>query len=162
VPPCAGSTTAPPAASPQQPTLNPIKQSPPGALPKVPPFAPAPSEERLALSAEPGISAQATVGYSLLGLSAVGLGAGLFFGLSSRADTRTVEERCLSSGLCPASADTPLADSQSNALASDVGVGVGIAALAAGLYLLLDEPSAPAIGTTLTSSGGGISLKGAF
>lgn len=105
------------------------------------------------------------LGYSLLGVSAVSLGAGLFFGLSSMSDTRSVENRCLSSGVCPETASDALDGSQSGALAADVGVGVGLVALGAGLYFLLggeSDPGAPRVSARLTPDGAGVGVRGCF
>jgi hypothetical protein len=111
-----------------------------------------------------GDGARNALGYSLLGVSAVGLGAGLFFGLSSLSDTGKVEDRCLGSGVCPSSASAALEGSESSALAADVSYGVGLLALGVGLYVLLSgEPTGSVeVSATFGPGRGGLTMQGSF
>lgn len=126
--------------------------SPPGS----PPSRAAPPDQ--------GPTARTLVGYSLLGAGAIGLGAGLLFGLSSRRDTQTVQSECLASGVCPSSASPTLDSSESSALAADVGLGVGLVALGVGAYLLLggDSPQAPTLRAQVGTRGGSVAVMGRF
>ena len=89
------------------------------------------------------------LGYGLLGLSAVGLGAGLFFALDASSARSDAEAACPSSAggrFCTADAQEFLDRDQRSSVLADIGFGVGLVSAVVGLYLVLDAgpASAPA------------------
>jgi hypothetical protein len=79
-------------------------------------------------------------GYALLGVGVASAGIGAYFGLSALAARRDASAACPQVGgthRCSAAASESLDKDKRNSLYADIGFGVGIAAAAAGLYLLL-------------------------
>ena len=107
-------------------------------------------------------STPSVLGYSLMGLSAVAIAGGLYFGLSSSKKTNRANERCLDSGLCPTSAEDVLEASRSDALLADVGVGIGLAALASGLFLVYESSKSPHVGGAVNATGTVVHWSGRF
>jgi hypothetical protein len=100
--------------------------------------------------AESGSSAQRTLGFITLGVGAIGLGAGAYFGarmLSKKADAST-----MCTDLTPCSPDGAVAyektksDAHSARTNAFIGFGVGGAAALTGVILLLTAPKATATG----------------
>ena len=80
-----------------------------------------------------------TLGFVAGGLGIVSVGVGSFFGL--RAFNRWDARKAACQGGCSADAKTAGDDAQQAATISTIGFGVGIAALGAGLVLILTAPS---------------------
>jgi hypothetical protein len=138
-----------------------------------PSAAPAPVEETPAQPtdvAKPGASSPPILGYVLLGVGAVGLGVGSYFGLQALSTKSDAEGLCPDvSGkrTCPASADSTLSSNKRDAIVADVGFGVGIAAVAVGAYLVFaggkpKETAAARLQPAAGPHGGGFSLIGTF
>lgn len=133
-----------------------------------------PPSAQLPLNVEPRESVSASgarlgpwANYVLLGTGSVAMGLGLYWGVESRRHTSDAEDLCLSSGLCPESAGSSLDASSRNALLADVSLGIGVAALATGLYFLLTEQKperdkAPQLDARIFSNGGLLQLRGEF
>jgi hypothetical protein len=115
-------------------------------------------------------SSPPVLGYVLLGVGAVGLGVGSYFGLQALSTKSDVEALCPDVGgkkTCSSSADGPLSSNQRNAIVADVGFGVGIAAVAVGAYLVFaggksTETAATQLRPAAGRHGGGFSLIGTF
>jgi tetratricopeptide (TPR) repeat protein len=94
-----------------------------------------------------GPTVRPLVAGSLIGLGAVGLTAGGVLGAQSRAAGVQASELCREAPggvLCPASAAPSIAANQNKALAADLGFGLGSAAGATGVLLLvLGGPDKP-------------------
>jgi hypothetical protein len=79
-------------------------------------------------------------GYALLGVGVVSAGVGAYFGLSALSARRDASAACPQVGSthrCSAAASGALDKDKQDSLYADIGFGVGIAAAATGLYLLL-------------------------
>lgn len=83
--------------------------------------------------------------YVALGVGAVGLGVGSYFGLAAMSTQSDLDEVCRDGGSCPESASDDIDAMQSEATIATIGFGVGLVGVAAGVYLWLTaEPSGPA------------------
>jgi hypothetical protein len=110
------------------------------------------------------------LGYVLLGVGAVGIGVGSYFGLQAMSTKSDVEGLCPDVGgkrTCPTSADGKLSSNKRDAIVADVGFGVGIAAVAVGAYLVFaggksKETAATQLRPAAGRNGGGLSLIGTF
>jgi tetratricopeptide (TPR) repeat protein len=150
-----------PAASP--PSAPATAEAPASAEPAPAP-APTPEGEQTTAAGPPVLS------YVLLGVGAVGIGVGSYFGLQALSSKSDAEKLCPSAGgkrTCPATADDALSSNTRNAVVADVGFGVGIAALAVGGYLLFSggkskETTATQLRPSAGPQGGGFSLIGTF
>jgi hypothetical protein len=88
---------------------------------------------------------------TLTAVGAVGLGASLLFGLQAKSEADDVRTRC-----APHCKDSDLDGVHTKLLLSDIGLGVGVLALAAATYFWLSAPSsakASAPTSTLTAGG---------
>ena len=105
----------------------------------------------------------------MVGIVGIGVGAG--FGVAALGNKSTVDSNCFGAKGCKQPGVDASSAGRTNAIASDVGFGVGGALFAAGILLVLTHPPhrAPALGAslalpvpTLLSGGAGLSLEGAF
>jgi tetratricopeptide (TPR) repeat protein len=119
----------------------------------------APNTPPPAADVPPGDSQPAPVlGYVLLGVGAVGIGAGAFFGVQALGDKSDAEDACADSSdgrRCPASAQGAVDDAKSKALIADVSLGVGIVAAAVGGYLVLSSGAEKSASSRLLRVSGG-------
>ncbi len=149
------------------PAASPPSESTPASAPAAP-EQPLPPNETGNPAAHPPV-----LGYVLLGVGAVGVGVGSFFGVQALSTKSDAEKLCPDVGggrRCPASADDTLSSNKRDALLADVSIGVGIAAVAVGAYLVFTNGKAKdaqaATGTRLRPAagphGGGFSLIGTF
>lgn len=122
---------APPASSsPAVASAVPAASSAASAAPAAPPPPPLPSVDR-----RPAIVA--------LGLGAVGLGLGVYFGLRSFDGARFASDRCPEKACDDAEAVRRGNDAVREANASNLAFGLGLLATGAGAYLWFSAPSAP-------------------
>lgn len=119
-----------------------------------------------------------TVGFVLGGVGIVGIGLGSYFGVVALGNKKTVDAHCaagasdsLTSNAIPCDAQgfSAQKDAHTNGTISTIGLGVGAAALATGIVLVLVSkgpekkaalhvtPSVPVVG-----AGGGLQVGGAF
>lgn len=134
------------------PRLKKLAEPKPGAAPKDQPAA-----DRGARTEDTG-SAQRTAGYVVGALGLVGLGIGGYFGLRafSRWDERNAH--CTDAGCDPTGVEAG-DDAERAAMIANVGVGVGLAAVAVGTYLVLTAGSSEhAASARPTSDGHGLVL----
>jgi serine/threonine-protein kinase len=101
--------------------------------------APAPSDEASPAPASSASSTKRTVGYIVGGAGIIAIGVGSYFGL--RAIDRWGARNDACTGGCTPDAKTAGDEAQTAATISTVGFGVGIAALATGIALVLTSPS---------------------
>ncbi|HEU4406602.1 MAG TPA: hypothetical protein VFS43_15150 [Polyangiaceae bacterium] len=114
--------------------------------------------------------ARRRLGYAAAGLGALGVGVGAFFGVRALATNRRAEDACPTHDSCPPEALDERSRADTQAWASNIAVGAGLAGLALGGYLLfLDSPAtAPAAGRSargrlgLSAGLGGLGLVGRF
>jgi hypothetical protein len=91
----------------------------------------------------PPPSSRKTIGYVVGGIGAAALIGGGVAGLLSASKKKTVDDECRGSACSPAGKEA--ADSgKTLATVSTVGVGIGVVGLAAGIYLIVSSPKAPA------------------
>jgi hypothetical protein len=101
-----------------------------------------------------------------LGLAAVGITAGTITGLRSLSLTSDVKERCREKA-CPAETKDDIAAAKTLANVSNVAVGVGVAALAVGVWQLLSpateaKPKATRAAPRVAVGVGALGVEGAF
>lgn len=95
-------------------------------------------------AAEGGMSTRSTIGYVSLGLGAAGIGVGSVLGLVALQKKRDLDAQCPGGHCSPALAQD-LANARNIGTASTISFGVGLAAAAVGVWLVLgDSNSAPA------------------
>ena len=82
--------------------------------------------------------------YTLLGVGALGLGAGAVFGLLAKGKKSHVDDQCPVSKYCPVAAKADFDSATSLATFSTIGFGVGLGAAAVGVVLLLTNSPDPA------------------
>ncbi len=110
------------------------------------------------------------LGYVLLGVGAVGIGAGSYFGIQALGTKSDVDKLCSEGGggkRCSSEAGSKISDNKSSAVIADVSFVVGIAAAAVGAYIVIKAPSAKETTTARlqavpTSHGGQLGLVGTF
>jgi tetratricopeptide (TPR) repeat protein len=109
------------------------------------------------------------LGYVLVGVGAVGVGLGAYFGIQALGTQSDAEAACKESGgarRCPSSASGTLDSNQRSAIIADVGIGVGIVAAAVGTFLIFKSKSKDTAATELRAAagpqGGGLNLVGRF
>ncbi|HVJ14698.1 MAG TPA: tetratricopeptide repeat protein [Polyangiaceae bacterium] len=126
-----------------------------GEQPVPPPSAPVPVAPAAAPDAPPETGddgrVQRTVGYALGGVGVVGLGLGIVFNVMGRSTAEEADENCLpdsAAGSCDVLSVDEFEDRQSkldaakaNTIVSYVGLGVGAAALGAGILLIATAPN---------------------
>lgn len=96
----------------------------------------------------------------VMGVGAVGVGVGTFLGLQALSDADAAREESTRDA-----AEIKRDDAESGALLADISMGVGIAAVGAGLlWLLLDEPEEQSERVEIQASGThiGIGFSGSF
>jgi hypothetical protein len=101
---------------------------------------------------EPGKSAQAA-GAILLGVGAVGVMTGGYFGIRAYKQSEEADRLCRGS-ICTIEGVESYAAAQRSAWYSNAGFGLGLAGFATGLYILLVSPRAS------TSNRGGLRIEG--
>jgi hypothetical protein len=110
------------------------------------------------------------LGYVLIGVGALGIGAGTFFGIRALGSKSDAEELCVENAgalRCPESASDSLSSNTRSAVIADVSIGVGLVAAAVGTYLVIKSKSAEsATSAQLRAAagprGGSLSLQGTF
>jgi hypothetical protein len=89
-----------------------------------------------------------TPAYIALGIGAAGIAAGTVFGIVTLSKTSSLDKLCPTRSTCPASAQPEIDTSKTTALTSTISMGIGGAALLAGLYFAFrgrgSEPAATA------------------
>jgi tetratricopeptide (TPR) repeat protein len=107
--------------------------------------------------------------YTLLAVGAVGIAGGIGFGIVSKRAGDDADELCNDDNLCPRAAEAKLDRQRRFALASDISLGVGVAAVGAGVLLLLlrdddKEPERSALRVTpsVGTAGFGVDLTSRF
>jgi hypothetical protein len=116
-------------------------------------------------------SASAYVGYGLVGVGVVGVAVGTLFGLKYRSKNDEATGLC-PLGRCTSPAevtqhDADVSDAKSARTLSYVGFGLGAAALATGVALIVTSPKSPTatgarIEPVVLAGGGGLAVGGAF
>jgi hypothetical protein len=108
------------------------------------------------------------VSYALLGVGALGIGAGTYFGIAALGARKDASAACPDVGgshRCSVAASGPLDRDKRYSLYADISVGVGVVAAGAGLYLLLRpqhaEPQTTA-GFMPLPGGGEVQVAGRF
>jgi len=76
----------------------------------------------------------AGVSYSLWGLGVVGLGSSIYFGTQSNVNRASIEENCFNQ-ICSSNAQPLLQQQKSDALYSDIALGVGLSAIGTAIWL---------------------------
>ena len=98
------------------------------------------------------------LGYVLLGVGAVGIGVGTFFGLQALGEKSDAEDACVDASggrRCPVGAQDSLDGAKSKALIADVSLGVGIVAAVVGGYLVLSSGSGKSASSRMLRVSGG-------
>ena len=123
----------------------------PAVAPSSPPPAPA--------DVPPADQSRAPVlGYVVLGVGAVGLGVGTFFGVQALGDKSDAEDACVDSNggrRCSVAAQDAVDGAESKALIADISLGVGIVAAAVGGYLVLSSGSGKSATSRMLRVSGG-------
>jgi hypothetical protein len=136
-----------------------------GALddPGRPEAATAGGEPVLPDTADPG-RGRRTAGYLVGGLGIAALGVGAYFGVSALSKNADAKSQCSPSMCTSPSAVAENHDAQTAANVANITIGVGIAALAVGAYLVLTAPHATRTAVTVRLSPriGGLALDGTF
>jgi hypothetical protein len=146
----------------------PAAGEPPAAVPGP---SPAPSYEST-VAAPPRGAWMRPAGWIAGGAGILALGAGSIFGVAAITKSADARSRCSPASCTDAGAVAENDDAKTAATIADVAIGVGIAAVAAGAYLLLAAPSssppsqaAPRglrVLPLLGRAGGGFSLQASF
>ncbi len=114
---------------------------------------------------EDGSSTQRTVGYVVGGAGIVAIAAGSYFGLKAKSQTNDADKHC-DGKLCDPTGLAGHDDARRSALFSTIGFGVGIAAVGAGVVLVLTaKPNAERAAWVLPFAqdhGGGVAAGGRF
>ena len=132
---------------------RPQPTAPANARPAAPPSTASPPPE-------PPSTAQRTVGYSLIGVGALGLGVGAFFGVTAMNKKTERDDACVG-GCTQAGVDADRAG-RTSGLVSTIAVGAGAVGLVAGIYLVLSAPSRSRGGVALRPGLGAVTLDAAF
>jgi tetratricopeptide (TPR) repeat protein len=110
------------------------------------------------------------LGFVLVGVGAVGVGIGAFFGIQALGSKSDVEQACPEAGdtrRCPRSESETLSANRRDALIADVSIGVGLVAAALGTYFIIKNPSSKdsasaSVHAAAGPQGGSLSLLGTF
>jgi hypothetical protein len=109
------------------------------------------------------------VGIALGGVGVAGIGAGVFFGLAARSSFAAADEECGGDvGDCRGDTELAAADvdsARTKAMMSNIGLGVGAAALIGGVVLYLTAPrleGAPSITPAFGDGTAGVVVTGRF
>jgi len=113
-----------------------------------------------------------TLGWVVLGTGVVALGVGTYFGIAAMSTQNKVEDECPTPQTCTSTGVDLSHDAQSQAWASNIGIGVGIVGVAVGSILLLTAPGSAKSGAaravpsplrvSASSRGGELSLQGVW
>jgi tetratricopeptide (TPR) repeat protein len=98
------------------------------------------------------------LGYVMLGVGALGLGVGTYFGLQALGDKSDAEASCVEAGSqrrCPARAQDSLDETKQKALIADISLGAGLLAGALGAYLVLSHGPKKAASSRMLRVGAG-------
>lgn len=111
------------------------KQPEPSAVPPPPVEQPkqAPPDSGVTVNGEP---APPLLGYGLVGLGALGVGLGAYFGMQALDARSTAEDRC-PGGRCTADAQDAIDRDKRNSLLADISLGAGIVSATVGVYIIL-------------------------
>gem|GEM_PF-5513523 len=93
---------------------------------------------------------------SVWGVSAIGVGTGLFFGIESQSKTALLEPMC-SKNLCMNSASPIMDGVRQDAMIADIAYGIGLAAMSTALWLQISQSQ-----TQLSVTSNRIILQGEF
>jgi serine/threonine-protein kinase len=141
--------------------------APPSAAMPAPPAEPPKAEAAPEAQSEPG-AWKRPAGWIVGGAGVVAIGVGTYFGLSATSKSNDAKRQCSPSLCTSPGAVSENDDAKTFATVSDVAIGVGLAAVAVGAYLLVTAPASPpaVTGTLLTPFVGhqqaGLSLRTAF
>jgi hypothetical protein len=130
------------------------------APPPAPPGSPRPPEPK-------ANATRRLAGEIVLGAGAAGLAIGAYFGLQAMSKWSDANANC-PRDVCSSRGESLTQDARNAARGADVALGIGVAAVGAGVVLVLTSGSAqssqPTIGASLTPQphGGGLALHGAF
>lgn len=150
------------------PTDEPAAVVPPAARESPAPSASTRPEEDRGVAKLDEDTSQETWGWVLGGVGVVGIGVGSFFGLRAISKNSDAEDFCPGGSTCNDPRGETLTDEAKDAaLVSNIAFGIGGAALAAGLVLVLTAPdgqpqSALVVSPTAHGRGGSVGLSGAF
>jgi hypothetical protein len=118
-----------------------------------------------------GAGPSRAVGFALAGVGVAATGLGAYFGLRALSKNADSKDLCNASNVCSAQGGQLRDEAKSAALVSTIGIGVGLAAVATGVVLLLAGPgagpeasAAPAVRVTghAAPGGGFLGLGGRF
>jgi hypothetical protein len=148
----------------EAPTEAPIAPAP-APVPTTP--GPATPSDGPDVTADSGASSKRTIGYVLGGVGLASLGVGTLFGMLAAKQAGDAED---DASLCPDKLCTKegrkeIDSAETKALISTIGFGVGVAALAAGVTLVLTNPDSPSharLEPSIGPSGGFIGVSGVF
>ena len=151
---------------------SPAASSPAATLPAAtsPPLGPPPGEPAPTPppAYEPAPSPP-ILGYAIGGAGIASLGLGVIFGISASSARSDAEAQCVNDGsgtYCPKAVADLLSDADSRALVADIALGLGLAAVGVGAYLVLThDPEAGTsteLSTTALPGGGRMSLVTTF
>jgi tetratricopeptide (TPR) repeat protein len=130
-----------------------------------PPSEPAPATAEVSTSSKPPV-----LGYVLLGVGAVGIGAGSFFGIQALGSKSDIDKLCSDvsgSKRCSSAAEDKISQNKTSAVVADVSFAVGIAAAAVGAYLVIkggtsNETTSARLEAGAGPNGGQVRLVGSF
>ena len=111
---------------------------------------------------------RAPAGYAGLGLGVVAIGFGSAFALKAKSNWDDVKAKCDPAHCGTTSAQQPYDDARSQATIATIGFGVGVAAIAAGVYFLVSAPRSTGdtrsvrVLPVATRGGGAFAITGAF
>jgi tetratricopeptide (TPR) repeat protein len=139
--------------------------APPPAEEPVAPSEPAPTNAEVSTA-----SPTPVLGYVLLGVGAVGIGAGSFFGIQALGSKSDIDKLCSDvngSKRCSSAAEDKISQNKTSALIADVSFAVGIAAAAVGAYIVIKgskpkETTSARLEAGAGPQGGQVSLVGTF
>lgn len=110
------------------------------------------------------------LGFVLVGVGAVGVGIGAFFGIQALGSKSDAEQACSEVGgarRCPSSESETLSANSRDALIADLSLGVGLVAAAVGTYFIIKSPTSKgsasaSVRAAAGPQGGNLSLLGTF
>jgi hypothetical protein len=105
--------------------------------------APPPAKHAAADQGSPPGHGQRVAGWTVGGIGAASIVAGAVFGIEALSNSSSAKNLCPSKTGCSSAAIQDNSTAKTDAIISDVTIGVGAAAVGVGLYLLLSAPSAP-------------------
>jgi hypothetical protein len=130
---------------------------------------PPPSGDTTRPDEHTGSNAKRTAGYIVGGAGVVALGVGVFFGIKTLSLASDVKSECPNGPCASQDGIDKNSSAHTDALVSDITLGIGVVAVAAGVYLILtskstNETSHAAFQITPSASphGGGAAIVGRF